>query len=83
VTLESGGQRCLILAVGVRRLDQLDDVLRSAEIELSSEHLLRLDEVSPIDLGFPYSLLQSPLGQLVHGDTRIELPPTAPYRRRR
>ena len=77
--------RCIIPIVGARRLDQLDDVLRSTEIELSAEHVSRLDQVSGIELGFPYSLLQSPLGQLVYGDAepRIELPPTAPYRWRR
>ena len=72
----------IIPIVGVRRLDQLDDVLRSTEIELSADDLSRLDAVSQIELGFPYSLLQSPLGQLVYGDAepRIDLPPTAPYR---
>ncbi len=77
--------RHIIPIVGVRRLDQLHDVLRNTEIDLSAGQLSRLDDVSMIELGFPYSLLQSPLGQLVYGDAepRIELPPTAPYRRRR
>jgi hypothetical protein len=75
------GER-IIPIVGVRKLDQLHDALRSLDLELSAEHLSRLDEVSRIDLGFPYNLLCGPAGQLVYGDLepRIELPRTAPYR---
>jgi hypothetical protein len=72
----------IIPIVGVRGVEQFQDVLGSLEVELSAEHLTRLDETSRIELGFPYTLLQSPLGQLVYGDVepKIELPPTAPYR---
>jgi aryl-alcohol dehydrogenase-like predicted oxidoreductase len=72
----------IIPIVGVRGVEQFQDVLGSLEVELSAEHLTRLDETSRIALGFPYTLLQSPLGQLVYGDVepKIELPSTAPYR---
>jgi hypothetical protein len=41
-----------------------------------------LDEVSRIELGFPYELLRGPQGQMVYGDLepQIDLPSTAAYR---
>jgi hypothetical protein len=41
-----------------------------------------VDEVSRIELGFPYELLRGPQGQMVYGDLepRIELPSAAPIR---
>ena len=52
------------------------------ELQLPAEHLAELDEVSRIELGFPYELLMGPQGQLVYGDLepRIELPAAAPIR---
>lgn len=75
------GER-MIPIVGIRKLDQLQDVLGALEVELSAEQLSRLDEVSEIELGFPYNLLMGPQGQMVYGDLDplIELPRAAPYR---
>jgi hypothetical protein len=75
------GER-IIPIVGVRKLDQLQDILGSLDVELSAEQLLRLDEASRIELGFPYDLLRGPEGQMVYGDfePQIELPRAAPYR---
>jgi aryl-alcohol dehydrogenase-like predicted oxidoreductase len=75
------GER-VVPIVGIRTLEQLEDVLGNLDLGLADEHLSRLDEVSRIELGFPYTLLQSPLGQLVYGDVepKINLPRTAPYR---
>jgi aryl-alcohol dehydrogenase-like predicted oxidoreductase len=72
----------IIPIVGVRKLDQLQDLLGSLEVELSAEHYSQLDEASRIELGFPYSLLRGPRGQLLYGDLepQIELPRAAPYR---
>ena len=62
----------LIPVVGVRTLDQLDDILRSLNVELPADQQARLDKASQIELGFPYNLLGDPvLGQMVYG---------APYR---
>jgi aryl-alcohol dehydrogenase-like predicted oxidoreductase len=75
--------RRLVPIVGVRKLEQLRDLLGSLEVELSAAQLARLDEASRVELGFPYNLLCAPVeGQMVYGDLepRIELPPTAPYR---
>ena len=75
------GER-IIPIVGVRKLDQLHDLLGSLEVELSAEHLSRLDEASRIELGFPYNLLRGPAGQMVYGDLepQIDLPRAAPCR---
>lgn len=73
----------VIPIVGIRKLDQLTDALRSLDVELSPGQLGRLDKVSKIDLGFPYTLLRAPVeGQMVYGDLEpnIDLPPNAPYR---
>ncbi|HZJ50251.1 MAG TPA: aldo/keto reductase [Actinomycetota bacterium] len=65
--------------VGVRKLDQLQDVLGSLEVVLSADQLARLHKVSEIEFGFPYNLLMGPQGQMVHGDLapQIVLPQTA------
>ena len=74
--------RRIIPIVGVRTLEQLQDVLGCLELELSAEHLAELDEVSRIELGSPYELLMGPQGQMVYGDLepQIELPAGAPIR---
>ena len=74
--------RRVIPIVGARTLEQLQDVLGSLEVGLAAEHVARLDQVSRIELGFPYELLCGPQGQMVYGDLepQIDLPPAAPYR---
>jgi aryl-alcohol dehydrogenase-like predicted oxidoreductase len=75
------GQR-IIPIVGVRKPEQLQDLLGSLDVELSAEHFARLDKASRIELGFPYELLRGPQGQMVYGDLepQIELPGAAPIR---
>jgi aryl-alcohol dehydrogenase-like predicted oxidoreductase len=72
----------LIPIVGVRTLQQLSDALGSLDVTLPKEHLARLDELSRIEKGFPYSLLSSPQGQMIYGDLEpnLDLPNTVPYR---
>jgi aryl-alcohol dehydrogenase-like predicted oxidoreductase len=74
--------RRIIPITGVRTLEQLEDVLGCLAVDLPAEHLARLDDVSRVELGFPYELLMGPQGQMVYGDLepRIELPPAAPIR---
>jgi aryl-alcohol dehydrogenase-like predicted oxidoreductase len=74
--------RRVIPILGARKLEQFRDVLGSLEVGLPPEHVARLDEVSRIELGFPYELLRGPQGQMVYGDLepQIDLPSTAPYR---
>jgi hypothetical protein len=68
--------RRLIPIAGVRTLEQLEDVLGCLDLQLPAEHLAELDEVSRIELGFPYELLMGPQGQMVYGnlEPQIELP---------
>ena len=74
--------RRVIPILGARKLEQFQDVLGSLEVGLAAEQVARLDEVSRIELGFPYELLRGPQGQMVYGDLepQIDLPSTAPYR---
>lgn len=78
-----GRSERLLPVVGVRTAEQLDDILGSLDVVLPAEHRASLDEVSRIDLGFPYNLLRAPVeGQMVYGDLepQIDLPPTVPFR---
>lgn len=74
--------RWVIPILGVRTLEQLQELLGCLDLELPAEHLARLRDASRIELGFPYELLTGPQGQLVYGDLepQIELPPMAPIR---
>jgi aryl-alcohol dehydrogenase-like predicted oxidoreductase len=74
--------RWVIPILGVRTLEQLQELLGGLDLELPAEHLARLHDASRIELGFPYELLTGPQGQLVYGDLepQIELPPMAPIR---
>jgi aryl-alcohol dehydrogenase-like predicted oxidoreductase len=74
--------RRVIPILGARKLEQFQDILGSLEVGLAAEHVARLDEVSRIELGFPYELLTGSQGQMVYGDLepQIDLPSTAPYR---
>ncbi|MBL8719777.1 MAG: aldo/keto reductase, partial [Myxococcales bacterium] len=42
---------------GARSLEQLDDNLKGAELKLSAEEVLRLDEASAWEVGYPYKFL--------------------------
>jgi aryl-alcohol dehydrogenase-like predicted oxidoreductase len=73
----------VIPVVGVRKLEQLEDILGSLHVLLPAEHRSRLDKASEVEFGFPYNVLRDPvLGQMVYGDLepQIDLPPSAPYR---
>jgi aryl-alcohol dehydrogenase-like predicted oxidoreductase len=52
--------RRIIPIVGPRTLEQLQDLLGCLEVQLPTEHLARLDDLSRIELGFPYELLTGP-----------------------
>jgi aryl-alcohol dehydrogenase-like predicted oxidoreductase len=44
---------------GARTVEQLDDNLKGAELELAPRYLEILDQASAFDLGYPYSFIQS------------------------
>lgn len=52
----------IIPIVGARKLSQLEDNLGALTVELTDEHLARLDEVSKVPLGFPHDFLPSARG---------------------
>jgi aryl-alcohol dehydrogenase-like predicted oxidoreductase len=59
----------VIPIVGVTSEEQMRDNLGCLDVELSPEHVRRLDEVSAIDLGFAYGFLrQDFIKRLVYGD---------------
>ncbi len=60
----------IIPILGARTVDQLDDALGVLEVELTEDQVRRLDDVAPIDLGFPHSFLASDhVRGLIFGDT--------------
>jgi len=52
-------QHDTIPIVGARKVSQIEDTLKAAEVSLSAEHLATLDEVSRVALGFPHEFLES------------------------
>ena len=49
----------IIPILGVRTQAQIIDNLGCLEFKLDSEHMKRLNEISKIDLGFPYDFISS------------------------
>ncbi len=49
----------VIPIIGARKLSQFQDNLASLDVNLSPEHLQRLNEVSQIELGFPHDFLRN------------------------
>lgn len=47
----------MIPVIGSRNVQQLNDNLGALEVQLSDEHLARLNEASKIELGFPHDFL--------------------------
>ncbi|ATE54675.1 MULTISPECIES: aldo/keto reductase [Actinosynnema] len=58
--------------LGARTPAQLADNLGALEVELTADHLARLDEVSRIELGYPHDLLASDhIRAVVRGDLKL------------
>ncbi|PMB38499.1 hypothetical protein CEN40_25635 [Fischerella thermalis CCMEE 5205] len=49
----------IIPIIGALKVSQIQDNLACVDIDLSPEHLQRLNEVSKIELGFPHDFLQN------------------------
>ena len=59
----------IVPIVGARTQDQMKDNLGSLELELSSDKLEALNEISKIELGFPHDFLSSDIIKtLIYGD---------------
>jgi len=66
--------------LGATKAKQLVDSMGCLAFDLEPEHVRRLDEASPIELGFPHDFLETDhVLQLIHGETHPRL---APHRRR-
>lgn len=60
--------------VGARKVEQITDCLGAAEVELSAEQRLRLDEVSRVPSHFPQAFLSSnAVMDLVKGEVRTRI----------
>jgi aryl-alcohol dehydrogenase-like predicted oxidoreductase len=57
----------IVPVLGARRTEQLEDNLGALELELTAAELARLEEVSRIELGFPYDFGAD---RLAYGNTR-------------
>ncbi len=49
----------IIPIIGARKVSQIQDNLACVDINLSLEHLQRLNEISQVELGFPHDFLQN------------------------
>jgi diketogulonate reductase-like aldo/keto reductase len=57
--------------IGARKLAQLEDNIRSLDVNLSSEQLQRLDQATAVSLGFPHDILAlEPVKAIIYGDLR-------------
>ncbi len=52
-----GTQARLMLSIGARTVDQINDNLAALDVELDDSHLSRLDDASSIRLGYPHEFL--------------------------
>ena len=58
----------VIPIIGAKKLSQLEDNLGSASVQLSSDDLQTLNDVSAVSLGFPHDFYQTPgIRSLIHG----------------
>lgn len=58
----------MIPIIGSRKASQIEDSLKCLEVQLTPEHLIELDEVSKIDLGFPHEFFKrEPVKMVTYG----------------
>lgn len=56
--------------LGARSVRQLEDLLGSLEVRLDAAHLARLEEIAPVQGGFPRSFLTGEtVRRLIFGET--------------
>jgi aryl-alcohol dehydrogenase-like predicted oxidoreductase len=64
----------IIPIVGARRVSQLEDNLRSLQLELTAEQRSALDQASAIEMGFPHDFYQKEVVQtVVYGGLRDKI----------
>lgn len=63
----------VIPIIGSRKVHQLEDNLKCLNVNLETDHLKKLDEVSRIDLGFPHDFIAGQgVQDIVYGDFKIQ-----------
>lgn len=68
--IEQCGKNKIIPIFGSRKISQIKDNLACLEFELTTEQMNMLDQVSGIELGFPYDFLNSnKLKDIIYGGT--------------
>ncbi|MFM2267228.1 MAG: hypothetical protein RL757_669 [Bacteroidota bacterium] len=63
----------VIPIVGASRAHQLDDSLACVNVTIPDEMMLRLDEVSKIELGFPHDFLTGMAREIIFGGTQDQI----------
>lgn len=64
----------VIPVIGARNVNQLKENLNCLQLNLSSEHLAKLNEVSKINLGFPHDFIASDgVRDILYGDFSISI----------
>ena len=64
----------VIRIIGARKLAQVEDNLRSVDVQLSPEQLTRLDKVRAVSKGFPHDFLAlPPVKAIVFGGLRYRI----------
>ncbi|MGD1847528.1 MAG: aldo/keto reductase, partial [Salibacteraceae bacterium] len=62
--------------IGGRKLSQIEDNLKTIDIEIPAELMAELNEVSAIEMGFPHDFLQQEnVVQILYGGTRDKIKP--------
>jgi aryl-alcohol dehydrogenase-like predicted oxidoreductase len=60
--------------IGMRKLSQLEDNLKSLELKLTAGQLKTLDDASAIDMGFPHTFYENPMVRtFVYGGLRDQI----------
>jgi aryl-alcohol dehydrogenase-like predicted oxidoreductase len=68
----------LIPILGPRTLEQLDATLGALNLQLSSDHVARLDDVSAIPLGTPHDQIRGSAARIAGGKLDLLTPPAIP-----
>jgi diketogulonate reductase-like aldo/keto reductase len=67
-------ERGVIPILGARNALQLRDLLTATQFTLDADATAALDAAGQIDLGYPRSLLEGPMGpRMLHGDRAGEI----------
>lgn len=60
--------------IGARTFAQFEDNLGALKVTFGEDHLARLDEVSKVDLCFPYNLIDTPTAAAMFGNVKVAKP---------